>query len=419
MDRAILRRRDRSGANGIPGYVRAGILRAISPTTDTGFKEYGSGRLFLPAATNLIPDPQGVLANGTFWPATTAHTAITGNVTPPVALPAELTAAGITKCLSMVNDGTADTPETAVLTVTVNLAYQQALYIYAPSVTGAVTITTQATGASTVATLSAANAGFIRYNALHTAGAAETTLHLHFAFATGGATVYVTGAGLVRESALAPFFCGLTHECAWTGAANASTSTRTASALVYAPPDISVAGFVAARCVSLYPSTNSDTQPICTLRKPTTNYVARLRFAPATWSMQLYDGTNVSASVSSPQTFLAGTPHSLTARWQTKVDLMADGVAVIQANNTTTLAQAPTLLEVGTDGFSTLASSQYIGPVAICPARITDAETVQLDAMLTAGATGCDLVRFLRSGGYMNSLVIPLQGDSTAYKVVA
>ena len=93
----------------VPYALGHQLAMAVSPTTDTGYKSYvsGKGRLFLAAATNIVSDPQAVLADGTFWPASGTHTATTANFDVPVAVPDELT--GLTKCLRLVNDATAET----------------------------------------------------------------------------------------------------------------------------------------------------------------------------------------------------------------------------------------------------------------------------------------------------------------------
>ncbi len=71
---------------------------------------------------------------------------------------------------------------------------------------------------------------------------------------------------------------------------------------------------------------------------------------------------------------------------------------------------------IGSDG-GTYRATAYIGPAAISPSRITDAETVTLDAMLSAGATGLDLFRFFRERSYTGTLILPLAGDSVGYQV--
>jgi hypothetical protein len=76
------------------------------------------------------------------------------------------------------------------------------------------------------------------------------------------------------------------------------------------------------------------------------------------------------------------------------------------------------VVSIGGDAFTADGSGlSYIGPVAICPARITDAQAVIVDAMLTAGCTGVDLFRWFRDHNYEGTLVLPLDGDSRGYVV--
>ena len=411
----------------MPAAVRAGILRPIQPTTNTGYKAYGIGRLFLPAATNLVPDPQGTLADGTFWPADTAHTNTTANTAAPVAVPAAL--AGLTKCLTLVNDGTADTPETAVLAVSASKDYYVSFYVYAPIVGGNLVVTTQATGATTVATITAANTGWVRYSAKHTTAVGETELHLHFAFAGGTAsTVYVTGAQVVQESVLTPFFCGasdLGGSMAWTGAANASTSTLTASSLTYS---LTSGAFdtvltTAGRFSSLWAANGAAGAYPCLWTVKGVGSTALSRFilnqqVPERLSQDAWDGVSNPTVNSAALSFAAGTVHSaVLRRTATKLDLTLDGIASAQTNNTCG-AQVATTLIVGASYALEKIGTAYVGPLCLAPFDIGASDTVAVDAMLTAGATGVDLVRFFRDRGYVNTLVIPFAGDGVGYTVV-
>lgn len=227
-------------------YVQAGYAALVSPASDAGWRPYSSlGREFLPAATNIVPDPQGVLADGTFWPADGAHNDTTANVDVPVPVPTALS--GLTKCLQITNDGTAEDASTANLVATASKDYYTSLYVYAPTVGGNIIITAEVEdGAHSFAlgTISAANSGWTRYSVKSATVALEDTIKVKFAFAGGSAsTIYVTGAQIVQESVLTPFFCGASAasvfgsgSTAWTGTANASTSTRAASSLRFANP---------------------------------------------------------------------------------------------------------------------------------------------------------------------------------------
>ena len=430
MTRASLRRRAASYNPDIafPALVALGQAQAVVPTTDTGYRYYGPGRLFLPATTNLVPDPQGVLANGTFWPASTAHTTVTANLAPPIPLPDELLAAGLTKCLSMVNDATADVPNTAVLTVVVSKDYWASLYVYAPTIGGTLTITTQATGASTIATIAVANAGWTRYIVKHTTGGAETTLHLHFSFAGGTAsTVYVSGAQIAQDMAPTPFFCGLMPACAWAGTVNASASTRTGSELIYPLSSAltNAAGTIALRTVPLYAGDDGLDQHrlLVVANAAADNYTLGLRKTSGNvWRFTLMDGTPAPVS-SAAVSFAAGTTHSIVARYNaTSSNLTTDGTAADQVTHGRTLAIGTSFAVHPVAAYAGGAANyhngdHYIGPYTFSPYDIGVTNTATLDAMLTAGATALDLFRFFRERSYWNTLVLPLVADSLGYIV--
>jgi hypothetical protein len=112
---------------------------------------------------------------------------------------------------------------------------------------------------------------------------------------------------------------------------------------------------------------------------------------------------NGAGGVGTRKSFVARALQGATA------DIMLGGVAGVQTNTSSEPAHSWDVLSVG--------SGAYIGPLAICPARITDAETAQLDAMLTAGARGTDLFKWFQRRGYDGTLILPLEGDSRGYIV--
>lgn len=100
------------------------------------------------------------------------------------------------------------------------------------------------------------------------------------------------------------------------------------------------------------------------------------------------------------------------------LDLLYNGTAAAQVANPRTLDTGGILEIANLPGNTSYQSPHYIGPVAICNQRITDAETVLLDAMLTAGARGVDVFRFFKDRSYPGTLVLPLEGDSRGYVVL-
>jgi hypothetical protein len=62
--------------------------------------------------------------------------------------------------------------------------------------------------------------------------------------------------------------------------------------------------------------------------------------------------------------------------------------------------------------------AMYEGPLFVCPSKLTDAETVLLDAGIIAGWGGLELYSFFNDRGYRNTLILPLKNDSVGSLVV-
>lgn len=392
--------------------VRGGFAREAVPTTDTGYKSYGAGRLFLPAATCLCVDPQGTAA--TFWGTDTANT----TVTPNQALPIPITDQPlITKCLKLVNNGTADAPVTANITVIASTAYNDSIYVYAPTLGGNLTITDEVGHTFTLAALTAANAGFVRYSVQANTVAAEVTKSLKFTFAGGTAsTVYVTGFNPIASTVLTPYFDGSYSGCAWTGAANESTSTRTANALTY-PAGTSLVktyGTLAGRLAPLFSGNDGIWHYLIHVNGPS-RFINIDKYSPGTFGIDLAAGTDIS-STAAPTA--VGAVSSFVGRWAdgATLDFRLNGTNAAQDAALTALGTLTSIV-IGTQESAARPCQSYIGPLAISPSRITDAETVLLDAGLTAGWVGMELFRFFRERNYRNTLILPLQGDSLGYVV--
>jgi hypothetical protein len=428
LNRAALRKKAASNNPSVafPAMEKLGWIQKVAPSVDTGYRRFGpGGRLFLPAVTNVIPDPQGVLADGTFWPVSTAHTAITANQAPPIPLPDELANEGVTKCLKFVNDGTADTTETAVLTVTVSKAYQASLYIYAPALTGVLTITTQATGASTVATVSAVNAGWVRYNVAHTTGAAETTLHFHLAFATGGATVYVTGAMLAREDLLTPFFCGASNDCAWSGTANASASTRPRTNLQYAltqhGSDVlaSNSGTIVFQATPLGPTVTAWYIGLNHTASANNGVVCYVNGGTSVFYVY---GATAAKSAQPGQVLTAGVPWVMTGRWSS--DIVDERATVTDLRSATGLAGGAfvgpmvigSIILSGTTLDDTKFACGYMNSVLFSPERKADA---WVEAVSPDGASLPNPMQIVMDFMDPGDMFVPLVSDSVAYQKTA
>ena len=419
-----LRRRRRSSLYTLYDAVRLGKMSQIAPSVESGWKAYDAhGRSFLWAATNLVPDPQGVLADGTFWPATTAHTTATANSALPLAVPAAL--AVLTRCLALVNDGTADAPETANLTVSASLDYWTSIYVYAPTLGGNLTIKASVKSDAhlfTVAALTGTNTGWVRYTIKSSTVSAETTLKLQFIFAGGTAsTVYVTGAQVVQELFCTPFFCGLSGftGCVWSGTANASTSTRAASLLAYANSGFfsAATGTVATLIQTLYDYNDCNTRYVCGCFDSSLG--VRLIWntgGTAQYKLRLTDGTGTSL-IQRSQSFAATFQHTLVARWSpTTLDLNLNSVDAAQVANARAPAN-PASFYVGSysAGAEATGSIMY---VLVSPERKSDAWVAAFQAETRSGYSwSTNLSPFYIYQKYMQQgdLLIPLSEDANAY----
>ncbi len=411
------------GRNSLDDYVRAGLAYVVNPTTDTGYFSYLNGsRLALPAATVLCIDPQGTAS--TFWGTSTAHTTLTPNTTVPLAVPDN---APITKCLKLEHDGTADAPVTAAITVVASTSYNDSIYVYAPTLGGNLTITSEVGHTFSVAALTGANAGWVRYSVQANTVGGEVVKGLKFTFAGGTAsTVYVTGYNPIASSILTPYGDGSYPGWAWSNPAlpHASTSVRTASVLKFMWMAATL-GTIAIRTVPLFAG-NDDLQHRCiTYNNPadTVGWMSLGKLATNAWRCYLGGESEGSlTALSGAQSFAAGTTHTLVGRSTTDgtaVDLNSDGTDAAQAGGALTLGNGVgASLILGSNGVTVWADG-YIGPILISPARAADAFVTTLQG--NGGALYADvmgMVELSRRYNLQPFMIIPLQSDSRAFVVV-
>ena len=415
-----LQRRRRTNLTTLPGLVAAGRLLPVQPTTDTGYKLYGAGRLFLPAGTNLATDPQGTAQ--TFWPADGTHNDLTPNQSLPVPLADQPL---ITKCIKLANDGTAESSQTANMTVSASTSYWTTLYVYAPTLGGNLVITGETGTTSTVATLTAANTGWVRYAAATNTGVGQTTLALKFAFAGGTAsTVYVTGVCPYAGTVTVPYWDGSYPGCAWSGTANASTSTRSASDLQFSRTSpftlfTQAAGTWACRFAPLFASSASPSNiPLLGIsRSGTPSMCIRLTANANNIGLVQYDGASFQGNTAATS-YTAGSLNSAVGRWGGgKIDTDVNGTGATQADLTITPTPDTDMRIGGNDG-SEGASRSYVGPVVLSPTRWSDADKTSFQANQAAlWSDVAALYNWLKDHGYANSLILPLQSDSVGYIV--
>jgi hypothetical protein len=146
----------------------------------------------------------------------------------PLPLPLDLPLGSPRSCVKLINAGGAVDTSTADIPVNASTDYHTSLHIYAPTLGSTLTVTAETGHTFTVATVSAANADWARYDVDAPTVAGETTLHLKFAFAGGTESiVYVVGVLVAPEGVLRDYFDGSFANSAWVDTPNASASTYT------------------------------------------------------------------------------------------------------------------------------------------------------------------------------------------------
>jgi hypothetical protein len=408
--------------------TRKGYLQPVQPTTRTGFIEYGPGALFLPAQTNYVTNPT---AATTGWTGLSGLT-VTRETTAPVAFPP-----GISTCCKIVH-GAVDygafqlIPKFAVVAGEV---YTGSAFVHMSEelTTDRIYVAFRTYLGADVkrdwyliaAYVSDPNTSFARISKSVTIAADEDGLEFSCWTDTGTSTGYVTGFMVEKSAVLTPYFDGSTHDCVWTGAANASTSTRAGSDLQVStglPSGLQTAGTFAGRLVPLWAANDGAFHSCGILWADANGSISFYKASTNFWTVSCRGGGASNTTTISAGASAAGTAHVVTARWTQggagTIDLMVDGTAAAQGAQAKTLA-APTTFYIGRYQDGTQPVQAYLGPIAVCPARITDAETALLSTMLTAGCTGACLAKWFRDKSYVNTLIIPLEGSCTAFRVVA
>lgn len=418
----------------LPALVKLGLAQVILPTSDAGYRSYNRGRLFQPENTNLWTDPQGVLADGTLWPADTAHINTTANITVPIPVPNEL--GGLTKCVKYENDGTAESASSANITITESKYYYLSVYAYCPTFGGNVTITAEVEDGAhsfTLGTITGAVGSWTRYSIKLNSAAGENTVNLKVAFAGGTTTtLYLTGAqleggGSNTETVLTSFFCGASTSgsIAWTGTANASTSTRVGSSLNYSPSLISAtAGTVAARTVPIG-ATSADSygsvDVFMYVQRSPTNYALLFQRVNNSVYGYLYGGGGADFIGKTSLNWAANSQNHVVFRWTaaSALDLNYNGTNVAQVAT----ARTPVPLSTGSVSVGWLgngciyAGSSYIGPMVYSQQNKSAAWVTAIQA--NSGAVYSYPMTLWQDYLAPTDTLFPFLGSSTAYRKVA
>lgn len=257
--------------------VQQGKAQRVLPNTDTGYKSYGTGRLFLPAGTNYCTNPSmetdahtNTLADG--WDAsssTVTGTIVYSKVAGRLGGTAQRVqytgvagdAAGkIIYLLSKSADGSFATGDTVC-----GSAYHKGVL---SGCNGLLIVQQQnvgETGGDTNTVAYTPSGVWERSSTTKTSTTADMSKARILVCVTDiheGDVVDLTIDDVLIEksSVLTPYFDGTHDNCVWTGTANASTSTRTLSTLTYTLPFSSTnRGTVAIQHNPIYASTYTGT----------------------------------------------------------------------------------------------------------------------------------------------------------------
>lgn len=199
-----------------------------------------------------------------------------------------------------------------------------------------------------------------------------------------------------------PYFDGYTvdgnNSCAWTGAANASTSTRAVSDLQFAPGGLSVCQSFGTIAMRYSPLIAADASPAFqTYAQFDKSGTARtyLDSGGALANSYRMGAGGQSASAAS-QTFGAGSTQCVVGRWSRTgptIDLNVNGVDASQV--TTAWSADPGAIDILRVGYGNgRASNAYEGPLLLSPTRKPDAWVTAIQA--NSGAAYSDINRLKR-----------------------
>lgn len=420
-----------------PALVKLGLAQEILPTTDTGYKTYGTGRLFLPAGTNYLINPSfetDTDANGT--PDNIVPFSSTAGVMTVSRVAGRLGGYAMRIQESHANAGGSvdifgrtDDGHTAAYFGTANSSFAEndvatlscyikgtianfaniRIYLKALKNDGTVT------GTSSLVAITLTT-DWQRVSVSYTCPALTTHVHAHLQANTAAANhavdVVVDDVLIEKSPVLTPYFDGTYPNCAWTGTANASTSTRTVSVLKYPLEAFAVGGTAAMRYTPLYAGNGTATERVLYLNAGANDRV-RIFGTGGRVKNQIYDGTDFVEPTIAAVSWAAGTTHVFVARWiwASTADISQDGTAATQGDASAVGAQ--TIDSVNLLHASAPAES-YAGPLLISPSRKSDGWTTAIQA--SSGAAFSSPMRLWRDFMSAGDVIFPLQGDSKGYK---
>lgn len=208
-----------------------------------------------------------------------------------------------------------------------------------------------------------------------------------------------------KSSVLTPYFDGSTTDSlnastyAWTGTANASTSTRAASHLRFSGISLFEStdyGTIAARITPIFALNDNIQHVLSKLR--TSGDSSRVTISKGsgnTWGITFTDGTDSVSIDSAGVTGGLGVANSLVGRWDANatLDLMWGGSAAGQVACANTDAVATTKLWINPDGDIATPMHAYLGPIIMSRTRKPDAWVTAVDAYLRGSSISIDYIK--------------------------
>jgi len=406
----------------ISAAVRHNLAQPVEPTTDTGYKSYDHGRLFLPGTINYCTNSSfevGTDGLATGWEQLAASTSTAGTITYSL-VPGRTGGLAQRIQLTAAAGDSADTYAFRFLTATGTFAAADAVTasLYAKGSATGVTCSlyvdkhdaagTILGGASVAIT---PTTSWQRASVSYTVSKTNTSRASIWLYVTGisaGGSFDITlDDALPEKSAfLSPYFDGSYSNCTWATTPNASTSTRTVSSLILPSPwtTLPATGTIAARSIPLAANTSYSAEALCGLYEGATGR-AVLGHKGGKHNM------NVATDSTSVATFTASSTNVSIGRWD------ASGT-YLHFNGTAATAGAAPTVGGALDRFLFGTAAYLQGPAVVSSSCLTAAEAVLLDAVMRNGSVP-DVYRFFCDRGYTDTTLIPLVGDSLSYKVVA
>lgn len=401
MTRALYTRRARFGlVKPAANYPYSGFAprsTPVEPTTESGWETYNAGsRLFLPAAINYVMDPSfsrlpqanGLVYGSAYYP-TDATATVTCSITQEVI---EGRLVNVQNFRIVGNAGVSlypnfkfplnaqhyDTGEviTQSLYIRVNekvgssawnlRTYNQASTKYLAG-TPLPLVATPMFRDATTGVISDTQVNVYTYCQLQCTGG----------FAAGGVMDVSTALlSVTDESILTPYFDGSYDDCAWTGTADASTSTRTVSALTL-PVTLGSTGFtISGRFTPLWAANDGVAHNLLTLYAGADARATIYKHTDNKLYCTVTDGTDSASSATAALSFAANSTHTFVARctWAGTVDLNLDGTDATQGDASAVAAQTIDSIAFGGDALS------YVGPVTASGTREDDTWTAAIQA---------------------------------------